>query len=132
MRDSNQQKFYNFEKRMVNTYLPADLKDGLTLEESRELINNICASYNTKAPLVKEGRSNKIAYYLPLKHTIVLPPWAQRSYIIIHETAHALVGNKDEPSHGHTFVLKWCELFSRMYSVNKEELIQQAKKINLI
>lgn len=133
MRDKAQ-KFYNFENGVVKKYLPSSVGDGLSLEESRELVNQICSSYRVNPPLVKEGRSARRAYYAPSKHQIVLPPWAQRTYLVIHETAHAIARSRDmaETSHGPTFIRTWMELFSRMYDIPIEKLQEDAEREGLL
>lgn len=131
MRDNNRQNFYNFEQKMLNIYLPNQLNDGLSLTESQELVQKICRSYGVLVPDVKQGRSNRIAYYRASNHTIVLPPWAQRSWVVLHEVAHALTRGST-PAHGREFIEQWCELWSRMYSLNKSELLKEANKSGLI
>ena len=130
MRDKNQQRFYDFENKMLKIYLPSELNDGLSLEDARSLVTRICKDYKVTIPEVKQGTSNKIAYYKTLDHKIVLPPWAQR-WVVLHEVAHALT-RYSEPSHGKEFIQTWCELWARMYSLNKEELMNEARKAHLI
>ena len=130
MRDYQRQKFYNFERMIIKRYLPTDLSDVLSFEESKDLINRMAQSYNIITPKVKMGRG-RTAYYRYGNNTITLPPWAHRSNIVVHEFAHAVIGDSDGNHHGAFFVRKWCEIFSRMYSINCAELINEALKYGL-
>jgi hypothetical protein len=124
MRDYQKQKFYAFERAMIKRFLPSNLEDGLSFEESIALGDRICKTYKIKTPMFKKGRSTKIAYYRRLQHTITLPPWAQRDNVVLHEVAHAVTFAKDydDPGHGQYFVSIWMQMFSRMYDVSLEEL----------
>lgn len=129
MKDWQKQKFYRFETAMIKRFLPSSLEDGLGLDESRQLVERICRSYGVSAPAVVKGRADaKKAYYQKLTHKIVLPPWAQRDWVVVHETAHAIVRAKgfDDPGHGESFVRVWMQLWSRMYDIPLSALEQQA------
>ena len=129
MRDTQRRKFYDFERAMVKRYLPSGLQDGLELRDSRTLVERICRSYNVNPPTVTQGRSDSMkAYYSLPDHKIVLPPWAQRDYIVVHETAHAIVYSKniEDPGHGKGFVRIWMDLWSRMYDIPLADLEYQA------
>lgn len=129
MRDAQRNKFYNFESAMIKRFLPHALEDGLGLEDSRRLVERICNSYGVATPAVIKGRADsKRAYYRAAGHRIVLPPWAQRDWVVVHETAHAITRAKGhiEPWHGACFVRVWMELWSRMYDIPVSYLEQQA------
>lgn len=124
MRDTQKQKFYDFENEIIKRYLPENLADYLGMDESTSLVNRICAAYHVTPPKVKIGRSMRIAYFKSLRNTITLPPWAQRSNVVLHEAVHAIVWAKNlpGPSHGAAFVGLWMEIFSRMYDLPLKEL----------
>lgn len=132
-RDVQQTRFYKFEDDMVRQFLPPDLGDGLSLHESTDLIRKICTSYGVKPPTVREGWSNKKAHYQPIRHHVVLPPWAQRSCVVVHETVHALVRGKGHngASHDGVYIRAWIEVWSRMYSIEETVLIGLARRAGL-
>ena len=128
MRDYQRQKFYDFEDAMIRQWLPAQLGDGMDFEEACGLVGRICASYGIRTPQVKKGRGSR-AYYTCGKHTITLPPWSQRTNIVLHETAHAVAESKAPSTalHGPFFVRVWMEMFSRMYEVDIALLMHNAR-----
>lgn len=128
-------KFYDFEDKIIAAFIGSKLHDGLTLQESQEFTNRVCASYAVLPPRCVVGRSIKVATYNPLHHVIKLPIWAQRTCIVLHEVAHAIDRKKNglaNESHGPQYVKVWIELFGRMYDLSQEMLTKEANRHGLI
>lgn len=134
MRDTQKAKFYKFEDYIIKRFLQKELHDGLEFREIEGLVGRICHSYNVRPPKIKVGRQNSSkAYYKTIDHSITLPPWAQRTWTVVHETAHAITYGKGykDPGHDGDFVGVWVELFSRMYDIPKETLESEVKLAGL-
>lgn len=126
------ERFYKWEDAFVARVLPPRLGDGLSLTECKRLVDKICKSYQIVCPrVVAASDDSSTAWYSRSTVSIHLPPWAQRTNVVIHEMAHAIChldGRSGSSPHGPEYVRVWAELFSRMYLVPLDDILASARR----
>lgn len=139
-RDSQRSKLYRAERKALEG-LPCDELRGLSVEECQGVIDDIVLSrwwerrYGPMftPPRVKAGQGARWATARHHEHTIVLPLWARKQWVIVHELAHYAVRAplspyKDVASHGPEFAKEYLALVKRWIGADEAQKLKASFK----
>lgn len=116
-RDFQKQRLYDWENqfRGINGVM---FGYNLSVAQCSELAAQACALYDVPAVSVKDGRGRRAACYEQTTNSIKLPLWARTGWVVLHETAHAIIDNRAKatgvklPCHGAEFVAVYVKLLA--------------------
>lgn len=134
-RDFQKSAVYAWEGEFFNKTAATPLNADMSLAECNALIALIFSEEGRRKPKVRDGRGRRAACFQSGNNTrrpgtIKLPRWARRRWVVIHETAHALVranGNLHSPAHGATFVRTYIDLLVSYHGQNVDALEASAR-----
>jgi hypothetical protein len=115
-------------------------KNKLSLEECRVLASKVCSDYNVPSPLIKDGRSLKVAkggFDKIGNLTIRLPKMYRNRITVLHEATHCVMkyltlnDGIDHENHGPIYIRYLLDVYSRYLDVPISLLESVAKKFNL-
>lgn len=109
MRDSQRKAVYAWEDAVKKAY-PGAAKE-ISLDECKALVAEVWTDYRPgeRPPEVSDGRGTRLAK--GGRWRINLPRWARSKIVVLHETAHSLRRNLDEPWHGREFATLLLDLW---------------------
>jgi hypothetical protein len=138
-RDTQRSKVYAWDQKIY----PKNPK-MLTLIECQQLVDELCGIYSVKASTVTDGRSRTRGCWSPRNNQIRMPRWTRHTNYMIHEIAHAIVGQwqrvehiGNDPAdgvHGPTFMRVYIDLLAKYgeaISLSASDLAKNAKDTGL-
>jgi len=104
VRDTQRQKVYNWESRLLSTPLQSQWDAPLiTLDEAKAFANEIATAYAIRTPRIAlNGRLQRCGVAIGL-----------RKWVVAHEMAHVICGNFQQDTHGPEFVSIYCDILAR-------------------
>jgi hypothetical protein len=123
-RDSQRSAIYKWEREIAQAH--PDLRRALTLAECEDMVRLVWKHYGRDGPMpaIKDGRGTRHAR--GGAQAISLPVWSRQPYIVLHETAHALV--PVAPWHGRVFARVFADLLVRFGGVPRAEVFDAGRK----
>lgn len=143
-RDNQKQKLYNAEREAFKG-LPCNELHDLSVADCQAFIDKIVNSrwwrgrYTLlSSPEVKSGKGARWATARPYEHSIVLPLWARKPWVMLHELAHYApeykrIGRRFRiASHGPEFAKEYLALVERWIGKKEADLLRAAYKTNRV
>lgn len=144
-RDNQRQRIYNSERDAFETKFPCDELHGLSVEECQEYIDKIVNSrwwkgrYNLRmSPRIKSGKGARHATARRGEHSIVLPLWARKKWVMLHELAHYACHytpqsfRKSLAPHGPEFAKEYLALIQRWVGKEEADALRTSYKKNRV
>lgn len=138
-RDNQKQKLYNAEREAFKG-LPCDELHDLSVADCQAFIDKIVNSRWWKGrytlstlPEVKSGKGARWATARYGEHSIVLPLWARKPWVMLHELAHYASrhkrgSNKTIAPHGPQFAKEYLALVERWIGKKEADLLRATYK----
>lgn len=144
-RDNQRSKLYKAEGEAFEGFLCDELND-LTVDDCQAFINKIMHSrwfrsrYGThQPPRVKSGKGARWATARYRERSIVLPLWARKPWVMLHELAHYAVRWTDSfagadctAHHGPEFAKEYLALVRRWIGKEEADALRAAYKKNRV
>ena len=134
-RDTQRQKTYNWERKVLHPVVHEPKEHQLTLPECEKLIESAFTRYGLTPPKIHNGGGYRHAQYIPYWQcpVIVLPRWARTTCVVLHECAHGICKKyaPNDPGHGALFVRVFIDLIAHYGKLSATELSRSAKEARL-
>lgn len=140
VRDSQRSKVYKAERKALEG-LPCDELHDLSVQECQEIVDKVVSSrwwqgrygMMLTPPTVKAGQGARWATARLHEHTIVLPLWARKQWVILHELAHYAVRAPLSPylkvaAHGPEFCKEYLALVKRWIGPEEAKALKASFK----